>query len=429
MVGNKVAPLTVVAGSALVGDEATVVVDDGTDGGHGSSNHEAGVGEATSSAPQLGSVPPVNWNDTKVRRSPARAANGQRPTHGLNQFTLKCAEPPTGIETTVWYQNPVRSSTTPALLIDSTKGLDASVTFCNTAGSGGTLTTNCTLVRGSVPVFTTDTAVSRPPVVRLVGPVVMRTSRLGFCALAGDATIATPVANSAVTAATVVAKRSRPREGSCRQRNIRSSAYCSASLKPHRIGAPSSPSAGRGESCPGRTSVVTLSMSYHVILANVISRTIWSQACGPLFYAAFLSLFLLLPLYSDDKNQGSGPTVILCLFPLFSWLAYRSATMNLTWDEEGVLSKGLLRTMRVPWSEIRGVSFTTSDLFPRIPVAGISVDAQNSSFSNASFVGLDRAARIANGQLFVAAAQAYNVPVSIVQERMWRGLVVGRSQE
>ena len=29
-------------------------------------------------------------------------------------------------------------------------------------------------------------------------------------------------------------------------------------------------------------------------------------------------LFLLLPLYSDDRNQGSGPTVILCLFPLFS---------------------------------------------------------------------------------------------------------------
>ena len=85
--------------------------------------------------------------------------------------------------------------------------------------------------------------------------------------------------------------------------------------------------------------------------------------------------------------------------------------------------------MRVPWSEIRGISFTTSDLFPRIPVAGVSIDAQNSSFSNASFVGLDRAARIANGQLFVTAAQAYNVPVSIVQERMWRGLVVGRSQE
>ncbi len=99
------------------------------DGGHGNSNQDDAVGEATSSGPQFDGLIPVNCNSVEERLSLARTANGHRPAHGLNQFTLKVMPfTPTGTEAIVWYQNPVFSSTTPTRTFESTNGALVSVT-------------------------------------------------------------------------------------------------------------------------------------------------------------------------------------------------------------------------------------------------------------------------------------------------------------
>ncbi len=99
-----------------------------TEGGHGSSNHEAAVGDATSSGPHPANGAPVNWYEADTRTWLARTANGQRPTHGEYQFTLNDTLPPAGTDAMVWYQNPVLSSMTPARTLDSANGADACTT-------------------------------------------------------------------------------------------------------------------------------------------------------------------------------------------------------------------------------------------------------------------------------------------------------------
>jgi hypothetical protein len=51
-------------GTNDVDDGTTDVVE--TDGGHGNSNHDAAVGEATSSGPQPAAWTPVNWNEAET---------------------------------------------------------------------------------------------------------------------------------------------------------------------------------------------------------------------------------------------------------------------------------------------------------------------------------------------------------------------------